>query len=95
MLTKEEIKLKAKPVLIRYGVLKASLFGSTARGENNENSDIDLLIQFGDDKTLLDLVSLKLELEKILKSNIDLLTFDSINPRLKKEILEDQEVIYA
>lgn len=95
MLTKEEIKSKAKPILKRNGVLKASLFGSTARGENNDNSDIDLLIQFSDDKSLLDLVGLKLELEEILKSNIDLLTFDSINPRLKKEILRDQEVIYA
>ena len=41
----ERIKLKALPILKKYGVAKAGIFGSYVRGENKKNSDIDILIQ--------------------------------------------------
>ena len=44
------------PFLKKFGVLKASLFGSIVRGEMTKDSDIDILVEFQDDKTLLDLV---------------------------------------
>jgi predicted nucleotidyltransferase len=46
MLTIEMIKARAIPILERYGVNRAYLFGSFARGEQNPNSDIDILVEF-------------------------------------------------
>ncbi len=75
-------------------MLKAALFGSFARNEGGKNSDIDLLVKLGKNKTLLDLVTLKLELKSKLRVKVDLLTYDSINPLLKSRILKEQKLIY-
>ncbi len=84
----EKIKRKVLPVFRRYGVLKAGLFGSFARGEQKKNSDIDILIDFKG--SLLTLVRLERELEKILGNKVDLLTYNGINPLLKRYILKDE-----
>ena len=95
MLNKKEIKSVVSPILQSHGVLKASLFGSIARSENNEKSDLDILVQFDDNKSLLDLIGLKLELEEKLKIKVDLITYDSLNLKIKDQILSEQEIIYA
>lgn len=92
-MTRDEIKSIIIPILKRYNITKASLFGSIARGEETEESDIDILVEFVRGKTLLDLVGLKIELEELLKKRVDVLTYNSINPRLKKYILKDQEIL--
>ncbi|MBI5180765.1 MAG: nucleotidyltransferase domain-containing protein, partial [Nitrospirae bacterium] len=61
--------------------------------EATEESDIDILVEFKKGRTLLDLVGLKMELEDIFKKRVDVLTYNSINPRLKKYILKDQEIL--
>ncbi len=92
--TISEIKKKIVPILIKNDVKRAAIFGSFARGKATPKSDVDLLIEYAhDDKSLLDLVGLKFELEKILKKRVDLLTYDSIHHLLKKYILEGQKVI--
>ncbi len=63
----KEIKELIIDRLKRNDVKKAALFGSIIRGEMNENSDIDLLIEYELKKSLMDLAGLKLELEDILK----------------------------
>lgn len=85
-----EIKHKALPVLKEAGVIKSSIFGSYVRGEQKEYSDIDILVDLPRGKTLIDLVGLKQDLEEILKKNVDLVTYNSINPLLKESILKDQ-----
>ncbi|MBN1620838.1 nucleotidyltransferase family protein [candidate division WOR-3 bacterium] len=95
MYTCEQIKAKIKPVLRKHGVIRAALFGSTARNQNNDNSDIDVLVQFEEGKSLLDLIGLKFELEKTFESKIDLLTYDSVHPKLKDSIYQEQVLIYA
>lgn len=72
---------------------KAALFGSVARGEATEESDIDLLIEFEGRKSLLDLAGLKLELQELLRRRVDLLTYKSLHPLLKERILSEQEEI--
>ncbi len=83
-----EIKRKIAPVLKRNGVKRAGIFGSYARGEQKKNSDIDILIEF--DGSLLDLVGIEMEMKKILKRKIDLLTYNGINHLLRKRILEEE-----
>ena len=89
-----EIKNKIMPVLNKYGVKKASLFGSVVREEQTDSSDIDLLVELPETASLLELASLKLDLEEILKKKVDVLTFDSLHPLLKDKILHEQEAVF-
>ena len=80
-------------VLEKYGVKRAALFGSIVRGERTKKSDIDLLIEFKGERSLLDLAGLKLELQDLLKRKVDVITYGSLHPLLKEKILSEQEVI--
>ena len=86
----KSIARKSIPVLKRNDVIQAGIFGSVARGENRKKSDIDMLIKFKGRKSLLDLVGLGMELEELLKMKVDLLTYNSIHPLLKKNILKEE-----
>ena len=89
-----EVKRRIIPILRRYGVAKAAIFGSFVRGEAKEDSDLDLLVEFKGEKSLIDLAGLKIELEETLGISVDVLTYDSLHPLLKDRILREQEVIY-
>ncbi len=89
----ERIKDQIIELLHQSGVKKAALFGSFVRGDATEESDIDILIEFEDGKSLLDLVRLKRELEEILHRKVDLITYNSIHPLLRDQILNEQQVI--
>jgi len=83
-----KIKKPIIEILKKHGVKKAGIFGSYARGEENKNSDIDILIEI--DGSLLKVITVEMELEKKLKRKIDLLTYGGINPHLKEYILKDE-----
>jgi len=70
------------------GVTKAGVFGSFARGEAKKRSDVDILIKFNGD--LFDLAGLEIELEKKVGRKVDLITYASINPLLKKRIMGEE-----
>ena len=80
------------PILIKYNVKKASLFGSYARGNNNEKSDIDILIEPPEEMGL-SVVHLKRELEQVLNKKVDLISFNGISRYLKDSILANQKII--
>jgi predicted nucleotidyltransferase len=88
-----ETKTKIIEILHKHQVKRASLFGSVVRGEDTEDSDIDLLVEFDGRKSLLDLVGLKLDLEDTLQREFDVLTYDSLHPLLKDRILKEQVAI--
>jgi len=88
------IKRKALPILKKHAVKRASIFGSFARGDATLKSDVDFLIEYkGKNKTLFDLVDLKLELEATLDRKVDVITFQSIYSGLRQRILAEQVVI--
>ncbi len=89
----EKIKNKILPILLRYDVARAAIFGSFARGENTEGSDIDILVEFRGEKSLLDLAGLKIALEESLKMKVDVLTYNSLHTLLRERILREQMVI--
>ena len=86
----ERIKSRIVPVLKKNEVARAGIFGSFARGEEKKGSDIDILIEFKGRKSLLDLAGIEMKLEKALKNKVDLLTYKSINPLLKRRILKEE-----
>ena len=71
MQTIEEIKQKATPILKAAGVTRSALFGSAARGEMTEESDIDILIDPPDTMGFFGLANLTLDLEKKLGKPVD------------------------
>jgi len=89
----EGLKDKIIPVLERNDVKRAAVFGSFVRGEQKEDSDIDILVEFKGEKSLLDLAGLKIELEDALHRKVDVLTYNSLHPLLKDRILQEQKVI--
>ena len=86
----ETLKKLIVPILQKNGAVKAGIFGSYATGENYEDSDIDVLVELIEGKSLLDLVGLKLELEEITGKKVDVLTYDSIYHRLKERIIREE-----
>ncbi len=90
---KSRLKSRLRKELIKRGIKRASLFGSVVRNEDTEHSDIDVLIEPKEGMTLLDLSGMKMDLEEILGTRVDLITYNSLDPRLKRSILSEQEVI--
>ena len=89
----EEMKQKITPVLVEHGVIHAAVFGSFVRGEESKGSDLDILVEFGEGKSLLDLVALKLDLETLLGRKVDVVTRNALHPRIRESVLEEQVVI--
>ena len=92
-MTIEEIKNKIIPVLKKYGVKRAGIFGSVVRDEAKEDSDVDILVELPDGASLLDLAGLKIDLEELLSRKVDVLTYDSIYHLLKNRILSEEVAI--
>ena len=87
----EEIKEKIVPILKRYGIKKAGVFGSLVRGEAREDSDLDILVEIErDDISLLDFVGIKLELEEALNRRVDLVEYCTIKPLIRERILREE-----
>ena len=77
-----------------YGIENIGLFGSLVRNEQNESSDIDLLIEIQAEMlSLIKYMKLKFFLEDILGRKVDLVLKRAIKPRLRERILK--EVIYV
>ncbi len=102
--TIDEIKKLVAPVAEKYNLEKVYLFGSYARGEATENSDVDLKIDGdGDIRSLFELSGLFLELQEALKKSIDLVTAsalrqdmdDPLTQKFAAEIQREEKLIYA
>ena len=92
--TVDEIKTKAIPIAIQYGVNRMSLFGSYARGDATDDRDIDFLIDRGEIKGLIDYVDFIHDLKMVLGCDVDVVTTGSHNKRLLENILRDEVKIY-
>lgn len=85
-LNTNEAKIKS------FGVLRLSLFGSSARGEETPQSDLDFIVEF-EKKSFDSYMDLKLFLEDLFGRRVDLVLADGIKPRLRAAIL--REAIHA
>ena len=87
------IKKKCGRIFKKYGVKRAAVFGSYARGEQKKNSDIDLLVEMGNKSTFFDFIGLQMDLEDVLGKKVDLITYNSLHHLLKNIILAEQKPI--
>ena len=76
-----------------YGIMTIGIFGSTARGDDREESDVDIVLRIREPDLFM-LVGIKEELEERLHRPVDIVTYrDNMNLFLKKRI--DKEAVYA
>ncbi|AMA75469.1 DNA polymerase III subunit beta [Thermus parvatiensis] len=79
----------------RYGVRRLLLFGSFARGEADEKSDVDLLVEFFPGRTPgLGFARLQEELTRLFGRRVDLHTLGSLSPYLREEVLREARPIH-
>ena len=78
-----------KSVTKRYNPTLLGIFGSYARGEESEKSDLDILIDFDAKINLLELIVIEQELSELLGIKVDLITLRSVNASLKPYIESD------
>lgn len=86
---------KMTQLLREQGATKVSIFGSYARGEERPDSDIDVIVEFSERKSLLELVRIERALSEALGVRVDLLTEKSISPYLIDIVKQQMEVIYG
>jgi len=75
------------PVLKRYFIKRAAIFGSFAKGDENVASDIDMLIEPGKGFTMFKMLSLEEEISDLIKRKVDLVEYSALKPSIRKEVL--------
>jgi len=90
------ISNKLKTFFPAYPIEKAWLFGSYARGEETDSSDVDILVRFNEEATisLFDYVRIMNKIEKLLHKKIDLVSEGGVMTFAKKSIDNDKILIY-
>jgi uncharacterized protein len=90
----EQLKIKVTPILKKYGVIRAGVFGSYARGEATKKSDIDFYVIYPKGTSLFDIGGLYSDLEERVGKKIDLADGNHLRKEFKPYILEDLKIFY-
>jgi len=72
-----------------HGARNVRLFGSVVRGESKDSSDLDVLVEMTEGRSLFDLVALSADLEEALGVAVDLVTEKSLSPYLRDRVLAE------
>jgi hypothetical protein len=92
MNVKELLQNKREDILSiasRYGAYNILIFGSVARDEADESSDIDFLVEMEPDRSLLDMGWLLMELRELLGMNVDIVTKNGLKSRIRENVLKE------
>jgi len=92
MTPEELLKLRRDEILriaSRYGARQVWVFGSVARGEADEGSDIDFLVELEPGRSLLDLGGMQFELEALLNCPVDVVTRRGLKARVRERVLRE------
>jgi predicted nucleotidyltransferase len=73
----------------KYGASNVRVFGSVARGEADESSDIDLVVDFDPERSLLDHAALWLELQELVGVKVDVVSSRGLKPRIRERVLQE------
>ena len=87
----DRLNAEAPGLKRKYGVKSLAVFGSMARGDDHEGSDVDVLVTFEGKATFDNFMGLKLDLEDLFGRSVDLLTPNSLRPEMRAKI--DREAI--
>lgn len=73
----------------QHGARNIRVFGSVARGEADEKSDVDFLVDLESGRSLLDLGGLLMDLKEVLGRDVDVVTERGLNPRIRDQVLRE------
>lgn len=76
-------------IAAKHGAYNVRLFGSVARGEADERSDVDILVELGQGRSLLDLGGLLMDLETLLDRRVDVVTERGLRQRIRDRVLHE------
>ena len=93
--TIDELKKIIVPIAEKYQLSQVYLFGSFARGDYDEESDIDIRIEKGNLKGMFALCGFYTELEESLERKVDVLTTGSLSADFLESIKKDEVILYA
>lgn len=91
----QDLADRLRPVLRRYGVVRAGIFGSVARGEARPDSDLDLLVEYqaGTTLSLFDLVHLSDELAEVAGRKVEVCEYHLLREIIRDNVMADHVVI--
>ena len=96
MVTLDMLRREKKAAILRladkHGARGIRVFGSVARGDNRENSDVDFLVEFEEGRTLFDLIDLRLDLRELLGVDVDIVTPNSLR-YMREPVLAEARAI--
>jgi predicted nucleotidyltransferase len=73
----------------QHGIKSIALFGSMARNEINQNSDVDFLVELEAGRDLFDLGELLIDLQSLLQRKVDLVTKNALHPRIYEQVMKE------
>ena len=73
----------------KHGATNVRVFGSAARGDDNPDSDVDILVDFEENRSLLDQAALLLDLEQLIEHKVDVATFHGLKIRIRDRVLQE------
>jgi len=82
-------RTRIREIALNHRVRGVSVFGSAARGDDIEGSDLDLLVEPTPETTLMDIGAIRLELRQLLGMEIDVLTPDSLPDQFRANVLRE------
>ena len=85
----DHLNAEAPGLRKKYGVRSLAVFGSMARGDDREDSDVDILVTFEGAATFDNFMGLKLDLEDLLRRQVDLGTPGTLRPEMRAEVERD------
>jgi hypothetical protein len=80
-------------IAARHGARNVRVFGSVARGEADEKSDIDLLVEMERGRSLLDLGGLWMDLQDLLQCKVDVATEGGLKPGIRDRVLKEARAL--
>ena len=85
----EQHRESIRALVAEHHAVSPRIFGSVARGDDEPGSDIDLLVEFTEDASLLDEIALRLALADLLQVNVDVVAVDTLRGRMRERVLQE------
>lgn len=79
---------------VAHDIATLRLFGSAARGDEQPDSDVDMLVRFSKPKSLLELIRVEEEFSKALGRPVDLVTEGALSPHLRERVIREARMLY-
>jgi predicted nucleotidyltransferase len=76
-----------------HGARRVRVFGSVARGEDRDGSDLDIVVDLEPGRDLIDIVAIKQDLEELLGRRVDVVTEQALSPYVRDEVLREAAVL--